>query len=551
MPDGTGSRDQLPYTEEFDHIQRLFNKHTKLSLDKREFWRVVSRVGKKSRKPQPVFEAAPLGGLPAELVGFLERQNPWWSGHELKQTERFRRWAFGEAVSRLKSGLTPIVAIRGPRQVGKTTIQEQLTEDLLRLRNFNPARILRVQFDEVPALGSFKEPIEAIVRWFERNVLKDTLNGAARKNEPVYLLFDEVQNLRTWAPQLKALVDHTSAKTLVTGSSALRIAQGHDSLAGRISMCELGPLRLTEIAGVRQLGELPPFVSDDGVEAWTDKDFWLDLIAHGKKHRRVLNQSFEFYSDVGGYPVCHKPGAKRSELTGLIVNMVVKRTLEHDLKAGPGGRNRDPAILEETFRQVCRYSGQDIKPARIREEVQNLLGSGVREQAVADALRFFSDALLLHKIPPLEALAKKQSHAPKLCLCDHFVRQSLLQEQIPLSPRRLARAHQSVSTLAGHLIESDIGYFLKGIGGVDVSWFPKRHNEPEVDFVLTIGMQRIPIEIKYCRRKPSRNELEGIKAFCSQSKYNATFGLLVTQDLAGVIDDCVIAIPAPTLMAVN
>ena len=80
---------------------------------------------------------------------------------------------------------------------------------------------------------------------------------------------------KTWAPQVKSLVDHVTAKTLVTGSSALRIADGQDSLAGRISMIELGPLRLGEIIGVRQLRELQPFQPSTRVEAWIEKSFGL------------------------------------------------------------------------------------------------------------------------------------------------------------------------------------------------------------------------------------------------------------------------------------
>ena len=102
---------------------------------------------------------------------FLEFQNPWWSGKPAKPTERFRRWAFAEVADRLERGLTSVVAVRGPRQVGKTTIQEQLIEELLKLRGVKPARIFRVQFDDVPSLGSYNQPILALVRWFEKNVL--------------------------------------------------------------------------------------------------------------------------------------------------------------------------------------------------------------------------------------------------------------------------------------------------------------------------------------------------------------------------------------------
>ncbi len=552
MPDGIGNRDRLPYTDEFDELHRRFNRWMKgAKLTKHEFWRALARVGKRSRKPQPLFETTPLGGLPADLVELLAFQNPWWRGEPAKPTEPFRRWAFYETFQRLQSNLTPIVAIRGPRQVGKTTIQEQLIEELLKLRGVKPSRIFRIQFDEVPSLGSFRDPILVLVRWFEQNILNDTLNGSAQRGEPVYLFFDEVQNLKTWAPQIKSLVDHAKAKTLITGSSALRIAGGQDSLAGRISTLELGPLRLHEIPGVRRTGELPAFSPESGIDAWTEQSFWIDLLKHASRHQRVIEQAFRLFSEVGGYPVCHKPDAQRSTLSELIIKTVVERTIIHDLKAGPQGRRRDPGVLRETFRRVCRYAGQSVQKRRIKEEVEQVLGTGIREKAIGDAVDFLSNSLLIHEIPPLEALTKRQHHPPKICLCDHFVREAWLQETVPIAPKELANVGETVCTVAGHMIESTLGYSLKGIPGLDVSWFPSRHNEPEVDFVLTIGLHRVPIEVKYSRSKPKQSDLKGLKSFCSQAKYNAKFGILVTQDVAGPIDDNVIAVPAYAMLIVR
>lgn len=72
LPDGIGSRDQLPYTAEFDRIHRQFSKFTGTRLNVQEFWRVMSRVAKHSRKPRPVFESAPLGGLDPRLVKLMQ-----------------------------------------------------------------------------------------------------------------------------------------------------------------------------------------------------------------------------------------------------------------------------------------------------------------------------------------------------------------------------------------------------------------------------------------------------------------------------------------------
>jgi len=551
LPDGIGCRDQLPYTELFDHLHSQFSTLTRTRLDAREFWRVLSRVAKRSRKPKPVFQTAPLGGLNHRLVEIIQFQNPWWTAKPCKATPLFRRRAFAEVSTQLSLELTPIVAVRGPRQVGKTTIQEQLIEQILKLDHIPPSQIFRMEFDDAPSLGSFTQPVITLVRWFEENVLKGSLNAFANRNQPVYLFFDEVQNLKDWAVQLKTLVDHRKAKIVVTGSSALRIGGGTGSLVGRVSMLELGPFRLNEIAGVRRLGELPLFQPDTAVDGWTDKAFWLDLASYAQRHNRVLRKAFDVFSEVGGYPVGHKPGARRSELGTQIANDVVKRTVRQDLKAGQGGKRQRSEIIEETYRQVCRYAGQEITAKRIREEVQNVLGQDVPQNAVRNAIRFLADALLVHEVSPMEALSKRQSHSPKLCLCDHYVREAWLQENLPVSIAALAAAREEICAAAGHLIESDIGYYLKGIPGLNVSWFPTRGEEPELDFVLTIGLKRIPIEVKYRRGAAKAEHLRGLQSFCGLAKYNASFGLLITQDTSGIIADNIIALPAYALLSVR
>lgn len=556
MPEGIGRRDCLPYTVEFDRLHRQFSKLTRTRLTKHDFWRGLSRVAKRSRKPEPIFDAAPRGRLPRKAVEILETVNPWWRAEPAEPPERYRRWAFHETWQRLQGELTPAVAIRGPRQVGKTMIQHQLVEHLLLIKGVRPAHILRVQFDEVPGLGTLRQPILSIVRWFEKHVLRESINACASRGEPVYLLFDELQNLKTWAPELKLLVDHTSARTLITGSSSLRILRGQDSLAGRLSVIELGPLRLSEVAGVRKLGELSPIRDARVLENWTARRFWLDLCSTRRRRTSVLNKAFEHFSEVGGYPICHKsPRADRSELARNIAFTVVNRTIEHDEAVDPSGRVWDKDVLRETFRLVCRYAGMPVKPDRICGEVNQVLRSRVTNKEVAHAIQFLVDAMLVHRVEPLEAVRKKPRNGAKLCLCDHFVRQAWLQETVPISPKQLAGATHAVSTLAGHIIESVIGYYLKGIPGLEVAWLPARMNktreivEPEVDYVLTIGLRRIPVEIKYTRGKPTKPDLAGLESFCSKEKYNAQFGLVITQKIAGPLSDNVIAVPAAAFLS--
>jgi predicted AAA+ superfamily ATPase len=200
---------------------------------------------------------------------------------------------------------------------------------------------------------------------------------------------------------------------------------------------------------------------------------------------------------------------------------------------------------------VCRWAGQSVTARTIAQEANKLLGDGVREAYVARSVEFLADAMLIHRIMPLELLLKKQAHPPKLCLCDHFVRNAWLQETVPLDPKELVAEPVEVSTVAGHLIESTIGYYLAGIPNLDVAWFPARKDEGEVDFVLTIGTQRIPIEIKYQRGRLDAKDVANLEGFCSQKRYNAPFGLVLTQESYGEVTDKVLAIPAASFLLVR
>ncbi len=242
--------------------------------------------------------------LSTTLEADLERLNPWWRGLPQPRLPPVRRWAFSVALHRLQKGLTKVTVLRGPRQVGKSTLIRQMIDNLL--EQGTPARSLfMVQFDELPGLLDVEEPILRLADWFERRVLTRTLNEAAQAGQPVYIFLDEVQNLEGWAPQLKFLVDSSDVRIMVTGSSALRIEAGRDSLAGRISTLEMGPLFLREILEIRQEGALQPFLPFNGLGALKEKEFWSGLRGFGEEHRQQRDRAFGFFSQRGAYPIAH------------------------------------------------------------------------------------------------------------------------------------------------------------------------------------------------------------------------------------------------------
>jgi predicted AAA+ superfamily ATPase len=87
------------------------------------------------------------------------------------------------------------------------------------------------------------------------------------------------------------------------------------------------------------------------------------------------------------------------------------------------------------------------------------------------------------------------------------------------------------------------------IGGLDLSHFAERPGEPEVDFIMTIGSRRIPVEVKYRRRIDPLMDTEGLRSFIEKTVYNAPFGILITQGQSGAVQDPrIIELPLSSLL---
>lgn len=210
--------------------------------------------------------------LPDFIRHRLGEGNPWWSGRPAKPQPAFKRWPFEQILKSFERKLTPVVLLRGPRRVGKTTLQSQVIENLLASGQARPSEIMHVQFDELPDWPAFRKfsrsPILDISYWFEENILRMPFNQLARSGRTAYLFFDEVQNFPDWAGQVKSLVDHADVRVL-------RAA-------------------------------LPPYSSSNGRDVLPTADFWKGLAEHGGKHRAARDQAFRWFSQRGGYPLAQE-----------------------------------------------------------------------------------------------------------------------------------------------------------------------------------------------------------------------------------------------------
>lgn len=95
--------------------------------------------------------------LPA-LTEYIDRVNPWWRGDPAPPVPPYQRWLLPLLVTRLHSGVTPAVVLRGPRRVGKTVLLRQTLDSLLS-QGAAGNWLLYLPFDELPDPSKLSQPI--------------------------------------------------------------------------------------------------------------------------------------------------------------------------------------------------------------------------------------------------------------------------------------------------------------------------------------------------------------------------------------------------------
>jgi predicted AAA+ superfamily ATPase len=512
------------------------------SSDKEQMMSTETSPAKPENSPQLVPFGSPL---PPGLEEYLRTTNPWWEGKRMPKPPQFRRWLFEPTLRRFKKGMTPAVVLRGTRQVGKSTLQEQIIYHLLYEEGVAPNRILRIQFDTAPFLSPVQVPLLALSHWFERNVLGETFNAWGWKDQQAYLLFDEAQIVEGWSDQLKMLVDHQMVRVLLTGSSAFKIEKGRDSLAGRITTLSMNTLLLREITALRGWGNIPPLLPFNGVTPLREQTFWEELRDHGKRHKELRDKAFAAFSERGGYPISQiHADLSWEEIAAQLNETVIQRVLRHDL-----GESSKPQLLEQLLRLACRYAGQSPGRTAFLRELHSKLSPKISWQDVLTQLQLLNDTLLIRLVSPMELRTGGQKgNTDKICLADHSLRASWLREKVPLTPEGLQQAPH-LAHLAGFLAESIAGYFFSSIPSLDVTWFPARKTEPEVDLMITIGYHNIPIEVKYRHTIREGRDTKNLRAFLDKPIYDAPFGILLTQtDDVEISDKRIVALPLSSLL---
>lgn len=349
---------------------------------------------------------------------------------------------------------TPVVALIGARQVGKTTIAQRIAADRSPSHYFDlerPADLARLTEPEL-SLG----PLSGLV------------------------ILDEIQRRPDLFPVLRGMVDRDPGRRfLILGSAAPELLrQSSETLAGRLSYYDLPPLRLSELvadaaapagagAGNNPIGDL----------------LWL----RGGFPRSVLADdddiSFQWRLDF------------------------IRTFVERDL---PALGSSVPAHTHDRFwRMLAHAHGQVWNGARFASSF------GVAATTVRSYLDLLTSALVVDQLRPwFENVGKRQVKSPKVYIADS----GLLHALLDLADRTAIERHPILgASWDGHIINQlcaatesrpDQRYFWATHGGAEldllithgterIGFEVKRTTRPTSTKSLTSARQTLRLDRTY------------------------------------------------------
>ncbi len=358
------------------------------------------------------------------------------------QRRPFRRPYAADLARRLAERRRFIQVVAGARQVGKTTLVQQVTEAAA-------ASVRYASADEPTLRGA-----DWIAQQWEAARLAAGPGGAI-------LVLDEVQKAVNWSESVKRLWDEDTRerrqlKVVLLGSAPLLVQRGlTESLAGRFEVLHLPHWSLAEM-------------------------------------RAAFGFSLEEYVYFGGYPGAATLTDEPERWRRYILDALVETTIARDVLLLT--RVDKPALLRRLFELGCRYSGQVLSYTKMLGQ----LHEAGNTTTLAHYLELLGGAGLVTGLAKYSGRAVRQrGSSPKL----QVLNTALMSAQSGLSLDE-ARADREYW---GRLVESAVGAHLANAAAAgECELFYWREGSHEVDFVVRVGRTLIAIEVKSGRARDTR-----------------------------------------------
>ncbi len=353
-----------------------------------------------------------------------------------------------------------IQVIMGPRQVGKTTLVNQLLEDLKYSSLYESA-------DAVPAAGSL---------WIEQIWENARLIIRTNQLKKFLLVIDEIQKISNWSETIKKLWDQDTfnkipLKVILLGSSRLLLQKGlTESLAGRFESIYLSHWSFSEM-------------------------------------EEAFDWDAEKYAWFGGYPGSVDLIDDENRWKNYIKNSLIETSISKDILMLT--RIDKPILLKNLFELGCLYSGQILSFNKILGQIQDAGNT----TTLAHYLTLLDTAGLLGGIEKYaHTKIRKRSSSPKFQVYNNALissQSSFMMNDILQEPSEW-----------GRIVESVIGTHLINYASKEkFELYYWRDRNDEVDFVLEKDSRIVAIEVKSTFSK----NLKGMNAFKKKFNPDKTY----------------------------
>lgn len=398
--------------------------------------------------------------------------------------DAFERSQVDTLCRRLAERPERLIALFGPRRIGKTTIALQALRQIDRQGR-------RLAVDEPDPSGIFPpfdsaEPTLAVPQerdtaWLVRNWEQARVE-AERSPGGFVLVLDEIQKIPQWSETVKGLWDSDRVSgcplhVVILGSAPLLMQSGlSESLTGRFEPIRVTHWSFAEISAA----------------------FGFDL------------PHFLYF---GGYPEAYGLVGDEDRWRDYILGAVVEPNIERDILALT--RVDKPALLKRLFELGAAYSGQILSYNKMLGQ----LDDAGNTTTLARYLDLLGMAGLVAGLPKYTGTAAgRRASSPKL----NVLNTALMTAGSGYSFEE-AMADR---TFRGRIVESAVGAHLYNTAASNVRLHYWRRGSHEVDFVLQRGPRLVAIEVKSgSGRRGVTTELPGMRAF--EGQYRPLRSLLV------------------------
>lgn len=374
--------------------------------------------------------------------------------------------------ARLQESRRFIQVVTGPRQVGKSTLVQQVLRRLA-----TPSRY-----------ASADEPTLRSAEWIAQQWDAARLTARESERQGAVLVLDEIQKIQGWSETVKRLWDEDTRErrglhVVLLGSAPLLVAHGlQESLAGRFEV-----LRLPHWS----FGEM----------------------------RDAFNFDLDTFLLFGGYPGAAPLVSDFHRWRSYILQSLIETSISRDVLLL--SRVDKPALMRRLFELACSYSGQILSYNKMVGQLQDAGNT----TTLAHYLHLLCAAGMVCGLQKFTGdVARGKASSPKL----QILNSALMTAMSGLAPDEARKDAE----FWGRLVESAIGAHLANAAqSDDLELYYWRDRGHEVDFVVRAGKRTAAIEVKSGR---SSGRLSGMNEFASRFKTDRS--LLIGGDGIPVAD---------------